>query len=152
MEAIAGSLFSRRQVIGAAGALAAVTMVPGLLRSVTPPHLSVRGGGSSEVDLTLGRFTPYVGSDFVVRTGGLAKERVTLVEAVAKPPHPHDRKGLHGESFSLIFAGAGAKAFDDGTFTVSHATMGAFRLFLVPVGQARETQRYQAVVNRRAPR
>jgi hypothetical protein len=133
------------------GALAAAWIAPALLGS--PPHLTLWSDRASAgpADLTLARFAPHVGSEFEIRVGGGQGVRVTLIEATAREPHSADRRGLAGESFSLVFEGNGAKAFDHGTQTVVHPALGAFPLFLVAVGQSLETQRYQAVVDRRTP-
>jgi hypothetical protein len=144
-------MFSRRHFLAVAGALGAAGLAPGLLRLIPVAGATPAGWSPEVTDLALARFTPHVGSDFMVRTAARHSERVTLLEATAREPHSADRPGLRGESFSLIFAGGGAKTFDDGSFTVTHPAMGAFPLFLVPVGQGSQTQRYQAVVDRRSP-
>lgn len=149
MELTVGPSFSRRQILSAAGALAAASLAPGLLRNLPVAQLFPASSAPDEMELILRRFTPHVASEFLIRTGTRHTERVILVEATAWEPPPGGQRGLEGESFSLIFAGAGAKAFEDGIFTVSHPSMGAFPLFLVPVGRAVHTQRYQAVVDRR---
>ena len=140
-------LFTRRQVIGAAGALATVGFTSGLLGF----RLAPVGAMARKADLSLASFTPNVGSEFVVTTGA-GQERVTLVDATAAKARPKERKDLRGDAFSLVFAGAGAKAFNDGIFEVSHATMGTFPLFLVPVGKPVQAQRYEAVFDRRTPK
>jgi hypothetical protein len=150
MEASAGPVFSRRQFMVAAGALAAIGLTPG--RALAGP-LDLPGilAASKTSDLALSRFAPYVGSSFLLRTGTMRAERVTLAEATARTPRPADRAGLAGESFSLVFAGTGAKAFNHGTFTLVHPALGTFPLFLVAVDQGRQARHYQAVVDRRTP-
>jgi hypothetical protein len=144
-------MLSRRQLVAMAGALTAAWFAPALLES--PPHLTLWSGRATAdtADLTLARFTPYVGSEFEIRTGGAQAVRVTLAEATARTPRPADRPGLVGESFSLVFAGNGTKAFDHGTQRVVHPALGAFPLYLVAVDRGLRSQHYQAVVDRRTP-
>jgi hypothetical protein len=153
VEATIGPTFSRRQVLGGAGALAAAGLAPAVLGNLPRlqhQQLSWAAEGPAVADLSLGRFTPHVGTEFVVRaTGGTRRVRIALVEATARLPHPLDRQGLSGEAFSLVFAARGAEAFGPGIRTVVHPVLGAFPLFLVPVGRATQGQRYQAVVDRR---
>jgi hypothetical protein len=154
VEAIVGPTFSRRQILGAAGALATAALAPGVLGTLPSLHLLLpqAGEGPAMVDLSLSAFAPHVGTDFLVRAdAGLRPVRIALVEATARLPHPLDRRGLSGEAFSLVFAARGAGAVEHGIHTVSHPIMGAFPLFLVPVGRATQGQRYQAVVDRRTP-
>ena len=54
------------------------------------------------------------------------------------------------ECFALLFVGAGP-ALPQWTYQVEHATMGAFPLFLGPVGSGAAGLRYEAVFNRQAP-
>jgi hypothetical protein len=139
--------FSRRQVIGAAGALATVGFTSGIFGF----RLATVGALAGTADLSLAGFTRNVGSEFVVTTAA-GQQRVTLEEATAAKAHPHERKDLRGDAFSLVFAGGDAKAFGDGIFTVTHPTMGAFSLFLVKVERGVQAQRHQAVFDRRTPK
>jgi len=134
----------------ATGAVATATIVRGPLGGLAPANAAVLGG-LLPGDLALSRFSPYVGQQFTIQVNLLHTEKATLVEATPRQPRPADRPGLQGEAFSLIFAGGGAKAFDNGTFTLSHPAMGTVTLFLVPVGRAQQAQHYQAVIDRRTP-
>lgn len=135
-----GGIVSRRQVLRAGVAVAAVCLVPEL--SV----VSARSAGAAPAGrgLTLASFSPLVGTDFAL--GG---SRLRLVEVVQRPPSVADRSGLTGEAFSLVFGGGPGGRLTDGTYTLTHPLAGPFSLFLVPVGMARQGQRYQAVVDRR---
>lgn len=152
MESTVGPTFSRRQLLGAAGALATASLVPVMFGGL-PGYLQLaRVGAAPAMDLSLARFTPHLGSEFVVRPqAALRPVRISLVEATARQPNPLDRQGLTGEAFSLVFAARDAGAFGPGIHTLVHPVLGAFSLFLVPVGRAIQGQRYQAVVDRRAP-
>jgi hypothetical protein len=152
VESTAGPTFSRRQILGAAGALATASLAPVMLGGL-PSYLHLaRAGAAPAMDLSLARFTPHLGSEFVVRPQAPPRPvRISLVEATARQPNPLDRQGLAGEAFSLVFAARDAGSFGPGIHTVVHPVLGAFPLFLVPVGRATQGQRYQAVVDRRTP-
>ena len=155
MEATIGPAMSRRQmlVVGAMAGLAGA--IPALRRPVPFPFHAPWGAGGPESgstdDLTLARFTPHVGTRFTVRSPALGAVALTLEEASARAPHPADRPGLRGDSFSLIFRAAGGPALPDGIHLVQHPALGTFPLFVSPFGAARQEQGYQAVVDRRVP-
>ena len=152
MQRTVGPILSRRQLLGATAAVVTVRLAPALFGS-SPLQLPLKPGRGRAAprELSLDRFAPHVGSDFTVRLSAGRRLRLRLVEATDRQPHPADRRGLSGESFSLVFSGRGAKAFDHGTYTVTNPSLGAVPLFLVAVGLARDGQRYQAVINRRVP-
>lgn len=52
------------------------------------------------------------------------------------------------EQFSLFFHGPKETNLGQGTFALEHDQLGAFPLFLVPIGPDTEGMRYQAVFNR----
>lgn len=52
------------------------------------------------------------------------------------------------EQFSLFFHGPKETNLGQGTFDLEHDQMGAFPLFLVPIGPDEQGMRYQAVFNR----
>jgi hypothetical protein len=55
------------------------------------------------------------------------------------------------ESFSLLFTGPEPAAFRHGLFTVEHAEMGSFPMFIVAVLTFADGLRYEAIFNRPAP-
>lgn len=52
------------------------------------------------------------------------------------------------EMFSLIFCGAKDEALSQGTYDLTHDTLGSVTLFLVPVGLDENGYRYEAAFNR----
>jgi len=102
-------------------------------------------------ELTLDRFTPHVGSRFLVLAGTALPTVVTLDEAVARPPRPSDPSGLGGEAFSLVFVGRNLRPLGQRSSTVVHPALGRFPLHLSPIGPSGKVQEYEAVVDRRAP-
>jgi hypothetical protein len=90
---------------------------------------------------TKATFISYLNSVFQLRTvkGVVA---VTLLKVDDLPA----AKG--GECFSLLFRG-GSSALRQNTYTVDHASLGTFQLFLVPVGTDNNgAQGYLATINR----
>jgi Domain of unknown function (DUF6916) len=52
------------------------------------------------------------------------------------------------ECFAVLFKGAGNTALRQETYTVSHAALGKFEMFVVPIGHKRDGRYYEAVFNR----
>jgi hypothetical protein len=52
------------------------------------------------------------------------------------------------EMFSLLFCGAKDKFLSQGTYDLTHDTLGSVTLFLVPVGLDENGYRYEAAFNR----
>jgi hypothetical protein len=52
------------------------------------------------------------------------------------------------ERFSIVFRGPRERLLQQGTYEMQHDHLGAFELFLVPVGQDRDGVYYEAVFNR----
>lgn len=96
-----------------------------------------RGGGAH---LHAATYRPLVGTDFKVRRPGARDLRLKLIDA----------KKLRGagESFSLLFRGKGRAALDAGTYRFEHPALGAFDLFVGPVGRGVKGLDLEAVINR----
>lgn len=90
---------------------------------------------------TSAHFTPFINADF--QTGQNARLRLTDVKVFERKANL--AKGATGESFSLLFRGPLPENFDGRSFELFHPSLGAFTLFLAPVGKERD--RYEAVVN-----
>ncbi len=54
----------------------------------------------------------------------------------------------HQERFAIIFQGPLVPFLGQGTYSFTHESMGAFDLFIVPIGQDSKSIRYEAVFNR----
>ena len=91
---------------------------------------------------TKATFISYLNSVFQLRIGfGVAAVTLLRVDDMAAA------KG--GECFSLLFRGGGGRALPQDTYTVEHAALGTFKLFLVPVGaDDNGAQGYLATMNR----
>ncbi len=97
---------------------------------------------------TKATFVSYINSVFVFRAPGVRKDiEVTLMQVSDMTAAPG------GECFSLLLRGGGGPALQQGTYTVEHAALGTFKLFLVPVGtDDNGAQGYLATINRLSPR
>jgi hypothetical protein len=99
---------------------------------------------------TRATFTPYVNSIFIINSVPLAK--ITLIE-VKETPLVVDRRARRtpaGECFTLTFSGPERTRFQQETYTVEHAALGKFNLFITPTDRPNARQQlYTAVINRR---
>jgi hypothetical protein len=91
------------------------------------------------VELVTGTFQPHVGTRFTAAPSlGAEPIELSLASCVesphARPDHP---------AFSLFFEAPEPMPQPQQVFTLRHAELGEFDLFLVPVGP----QLYEAVVN-----
>ena len=142
MTSIEAPALTRRQLLlhaGGALALAAAARLP-----QPPPETRARQGS-----LTLAQVLPHVGSRFDVRVAPGRRERLTLIEASERGSRGQGGRRVTGEAFSLLFGEAGTE-LPAGTHTFHHRALGSFPLFVSPVGQGRNGQRYEAVVNHHA--
>jgi hypothetical protein len=87
-----------------------------------------------------GTYAPLVGSAFEIHRPDGRSVPFELVEAAQLPGR--------GECFSLVFRGPGEVPLDQRAYRVEHPTIGAFSLFLVPLGPSNGSQQLEAVVNR----
>jgi hypothetical protein len=94
---------------------------------------------------TMATFAQYVDSVFSIR--GSTSVEVTLTEV--KNTLPANESGSGRECFVLHFRG-GSTALRQKTYTIEHAALGTFSLFVVPGGpDANGAQGYTATINRR---
>jgi hypothetical protein len=87
---------------------------------------------------TLETFTPLVNSAF--RVGGESPTELLLVAATALGGH-----GVNRAPFSLLFRGPRTPLLPQQIHPLEHDTLGAFDLFLVPLGPDAEGMRYEAI-------
>ena len=94
-------------------------------------------------------FSPYVNSVFIVNSIPLAE--IVLIE-VKETPLVVDKRASRtptGECFTLTFRGPNRTRFEQNTYTVEHAALGKFDLFITPTDKPGREQLYTAVINRR---
>lgn len=94
-------------------------------------------------------FAPYVNSVFIVNSIPLAE--ITLIE-VKETALVVDKRAARvpvGECFTLVFRGPDRTRFTQNTYTLEHAALGKFNLFITPTDRPGREQFYTAVINRR---
>jgi hypothetical protein len=92
-------------------------------------------------DLTRGTFDPHVGTRFAVTSESPPLE-LELVEV------SDVGDGNHGRNFRLLFRGPRETPLGQGTLELEHPAIGAFALFIVPVGADAAAVQYEVVFNR----
>jgi hypothetical protein len=97
-------------------------------------------------------FAPYLKSGFLILIGRTWRY-MTLVEVKDLRPKTGDAPAANlDECFSLTFLASRGQKIEQKIYSIRHAALGKFSLFLVPVGRRTRTspEYYEAVVNRRA--
>jgi hypothetical protein len=109
----------------------------------TLPEPPRAAGPVQLADADAALFRPHLNTSFSVRSGDLAPARFVL----AKVPERAVTRNV--EQFSLIFHSAPDTALPQGTHSFHHPSLGAFDLFIVPIGapNGRRTA-YQACFSR----
>lgn len=95
-------------------------------------------------NLTEEEFSKHVGTTFHAREGEREVD-LTLAEVKGYMPGPSEEKKM--ERFSLFFDGPSDPFLPQHSFQMSHATMGDFDIFLVPINGDEKGFRYEAVFN-----
>lgn len=153
---------SRRKFLRASTMLALSATLPlGLVsiasaqkRKVAPPNpdrplVPVEAQRNPLYNYTRDTFAAYVNSIFIVNSVPLAE--IVLVE-VKETPLVTDKRATTvaaGECFTLVFRGPAKTHFQQETYTLDHAALGKFELFLTPTDSPGKQQYYTAVINRR---
>jgi hypothetical protein len=141
-------MVSRRRFL-ALGPVLAATAAAGpksIVKDVLPQASAA--AAAARVTLTRSTFAPHVHGTFVAHLEALRpiELKLTAVQdlpGTARATFP-DREG----QFSLLFRGPRQPALDQGTYRVEHPAIGAFALFLVPVGESADARHYEAIFNR----
>jgi len=96
---------------------------------------------------TLETFTPLTGQVFTVHVEGMAPLEAVL-ESVTEIPvagwRPEEAAD-HRTPFSLVFRGPPQLILPQAIYRFEHETIGAFEIFIVPIGQTAEGVRYEVV-------
>jgi hypothetical protein len=96
-------------------------------------------------DVTKAMFAENVNTTFNLRQETGPAIPLELIELREGAPHPKF------EQFSLLFRGPREASLPQRTYTVDHATLGMFLLFVVPIRQDDNGIYYEAVFSRSAP-
>jgi hypothetical protein len=91
----------------------------------------------------VGTFAPRLGETFRVQSADAEWTELTLIEAIALGDGaPAEERRA---PFSIVFRGAREPVLPQKIYQVEHVAIGAFELFLVPIGPDQEGMRYEAV-------
>jgi hypothetical protein len=121
-------------VVGGGGAGRALA---GAAPDLDGPGIGKPRGGPAY--LRRATYAPLVGTEFRVHVPGRRTLRVKLAEA--------RKLGGPGEAFSLLFRGRRSDV-EGGVYRIDHPRLGAFELFVNPVGRGVKGLDLEAVVNR----
>jgi hypothetical protein len=140
---------SRRKFLRAGTLVALAAAIP--LNSVVAQELIDLNPAEFAQDpltnYTKSTFEQYLNSIFRLSGSIYQPVDVTLIEVTDMMP-ANTRSEPGRECFTLLFRGESI-ALPQGTYTVEHAALGRFGLFLVPAGtDARGVQAYLATINR----
>jgi hypothetical protein len=130
-------LFTRRAFLATSGAAGAATVLARADRALG-------AAGSGVAGLSRSTFDPLVGSRFRLISGG-ASQSVALEAVSDVAPAKSGRKD---QTYSLIFRGTRAAAWEQGTYVLQHRSIGRVRLLVVPVDRGADARRYQIIINR----
>lgn len=93
-------------------------------------------------DLTHAKFAENLNSTFQFRLDDSKTVELVLFEVSEL------KESARKEMFSILFRGAGDLMLPQRLYSVEHELMGAFDIFLVPVGVNEKGYEYEAVFNR----
>src|SRR3954463_1818882 len=131
---------SRRSLLRLGAAAGAGTLV-GIRPWATASAAAASGSAGH---LLRSSYTGLTGQSFALASGKLRLLSVSDVAGAAV------KKSLAGseDAFVLAFSRPLDAVLEAGTLTLSHAELGAFELFVSPVGRPRRDRRYEAVIDR----
>lgn len=136
---------SRRTFLGRSSVLSLAAVFP------LASHARHNAGVSAALDpaphyllsrLTSESFAVNLNTTFEIQVSALDAQELELIEVSKK------KVSRGSESFDIVFRGPKENPFKQGTYTIHHARMGTFPVFVVPVGNGKNGVFYQAVFSR----
>jgi Domain of unknown function (DUF6916) len=96
---------------------------------------------------TVSTFAPHLGETFRLHPDAAPPFGVDLIEARAlgEPASDEAVDGGPRAPFSIVFRGPTDRLLPQRIYRLEHDELGAFELFLVPIGPDRDGMRYEAV-------
>lgn len=91
--------------------------------------------------LTVEQFAPCVEEAFTLEVDSATIDLVLTEAAALSPAAPAQA----WRPFSLVFRGPLEPRLDQGTYPVSHPSVGRVPIFIVPIGMDRDGVRYEAI-------
>lgn len=101
---------------------------------------------ASPADLSYGAFAALLHTRFQVHVSETAALSVKLVEAIANRSRGTGASA-QVTSFSLVFSGPANPFLPQRIYLFEHDQLGAFDLFIVPIGKEQNGFRYEAIFN-----
>jgi len=157
---------SRRAFLGTGSKLGFAALITGQISAVafgqqkTSPSL---GSGVGNVvpksisddplsKITRAMFTENLKTKFTFRLGGVKLTEMPLVAVLDENPPNYKSSGTGTrDCFSIVFRGPNDLPLRQGTYTLEHAKLGTFKLFIVPGQKGWQGTQYGAVINRLNP-
>lgn len=100
-------------------------------------------------DLNHERLSALVGDSVSVVNPSESPSKLNVDHVTPGTPYVSSDGRVTGDSFSVVFEGRADVPLDQGTYELKHPDLGAFPVFLSPVGLTDgANQRYEAVFNR----
>ena len=91
-------------------------------------------------------FSEHLGENFRLHHGSSNVVEVELIE-VSDLGSGSSRAVGRRDPFSIVFRGPHDSPLGQGTYKIEHGQMGAFDLFVVPIGPDKEGLCYEAIFN-----
>lgn len=101
-------------------------------------------GGIVADELRLETFSGQVGNQFLVTLGSDHKLALELIEAEPLRPDPCAPRE---DPFCLMFRGPVDASLPQGTYELTHETLGPFQLFLMPRQPDQNGSYYEVIIN-----
>ena len=100
--------------------------------------------------LDMRAFAQHLNSEFRIHHANSKVTSVKLIEVNdLRSPSATNTQGVDSkECFSTVFLGSNRPSLPQSTYTVEHRSLGKFSVLLVPVGQSKTEQHYEAIFNR----
>jgi hypothetical protein len=96
---------------------------------------------------TVRTFSGHLGSTFRLHPESSDSLEVELVSATDLSESPDGKAAGRGRPFSIVFRGPGDVLLPQRIYRMEHPEIGAFDLFLVPIGPDEKGLCYEAVFN-----
>src|SRR2546430_1422310 len=95
---------------------------------------------------TASTFSPFVGETFLIDAGAEAPVELELI-AAEELESRFRRADAPRMPFSIVFRGPAELRLPQRMYAMEHKEIGAFEIFLVPIGPDEHGLRYEAVFN-----
>ncbi len=99
-------------------------------------------------EVTVSVFQACLGNAFRIYEGSGGTVDTTLITATSHGSrHAGDGSSAQRDAFSIVFRGPATPVLPQRIYTLEHAKLGRFDVFLVPIGPDAEGMCYEAIFN-----